>query len=376
MKILLVGYKHDYTNTWQITKRDFGNDYYLWYMTLRNVAGGFGHAVSAFWIDEVILEKGRANVSTALRDQIVEQKPDVTLVCSGYWDLNMKVLAEIKEKSTTTSVYICGDDSWRFDSLSKYYAPYFSWVLTWCSTAVKKYHKIGYENVVSSQPWVDIAIYKPTNNKKDIDVSFVGTKSGPREALVNELRAAGIDVFVRGNGWPEGGVSQDEMIDIISRSKIGLSLNPAAFYFSWRSISRLFLRRAEFGEEGSSIKFDGQHFFRNLREWLQKRIRQIKARSFEIPACATLQMTQDADNLRDYYTDGKDIVLYDTIPDLIKKINYYLAHDEEREAIARAGYERTIHEDSAEIRLEELFAEIGHPLTEKQISVTILPGSK
>jgi spore maturation protein CgeB len=362
MKILFVGYKHDYTNTWEVTKRNFGNDYYLWYMTLLNVVGRKGHDVQPFWVDEVILEKGREGMNKAFKQEVFKQNPDVTLVCSGTWDFDMKMLAEIKEKSPTVSVYICGDDSWRFDSLSKFYAPYYSWVLTWCSTAVEKYHKIGVRNVIGSQIWADIDTYKPLGGKKDIDISFVGTKSGPREEIVRELRAAGINVFVRGNGWPEGGVSQDEMLSILSRSKIGLSPNPPAFYFSWRSVSRLFLRRAELGEAGSSIKFDGQHFARNVREWLQKRVRQIKARSFEIPVCGTMQITQDADNLQEYYTPGKEIVLYESIPDLIEKAKYYLVHDKEREAIARAGYERTIREDTAEIRFGELFQKIGRPL--------------
>jgi spore maturation protein CgeB len=362
MKILFVGYKHDYKNTWEITKRNFGNDYFLWWETLLRITQGMNHELQSFWIDEMIVQKGRKGMNEALQDFIFLQRPTVILVCSGYWDIDRTMLARVQKQSSATSIYICGDDSWRFDSLSKFYAPYFSWVLTWCSSAVKKYKKIGYENIISSQPWVDINIYKPADGPKDIDVSFVGTRSGPREKIVDALRAAGINILVRGNGWPEGGVSQDEMIDIISRSRIGLSLNPAAFYFSWRSIMRLFFRRAEFGEKGRSIKFDGHHFFRNVREWLQKRERQIKARSFEIPACRTMQMTQDADNLREYYLPDKEIVLYDTTENLIKKIKYYLAHHAEREQITFRGYERTIREHTAEVRLAEIFLKIGHPL--------------
>jgi spore maturation protein CgeB len=362
MKIFFVSYKHDYTKGWETTKRNYGGDYYLWYMTLLDIAGGRGHEIIPFWMDEVIFEKGREGMNKALCQEIIKQEPDVCLVCNIDRDINTKTLMEIREKSSAVTVYVCGDDSWRFDSVSRYFAPYFSWVLTWCSGAVEKYHKIGCKNVIGSQPWVDVGVYKPVGGEKNIDVSFVGTQSGPRQRIIDALRKTGINIFVRGNGWPEGAVSQEEMVKIISRSKIGLALNPPAFYFSGRSLSRLFLRRAYLGEGGFPYKLDISNFIDNMKEWLQKRIRQIKARTFEVPACLTMEITQHADNLEEYYIPGEEIAFYEDVPDLINKIKYYLAHDRERESIARRGYERTLKEHTAQKRLGELFSKIGRPL--------------
>jgi len=42
-----------------------------------------------------------------------------------------------------------------------------------------------------------------------------------------------------------------------------------------------------------------------------------------------------------------------------QKIKYYFAHDEEREKIARAGYERSIRDHTCEKRLNEIFKIIG-----------------
>ena len=44
---------------------------------------------------------------------------------------------------------------------------------------------------------------------------------------------------------------------------------------------------------------------------------------------------------------------------MIDKIKYYLEHNEEREAIARAGYERTLREHTYEKRFNEIFKTIG-----------------
>lgn len=41
-----------------------------------------------------------------------------------------------------------------------------------------------------------------------------------------------------------------------------------------------------------------------------------------------------------YFEEGKDLVCFDGIDDLREKVRYYLAHEEEREAIARSGYQK------------------------------------
>lgn len=70
-------------------------------------------------------------------------------------------------------------------------------------------------------------------------------------------------------------------------------------------------------------------------------------------------LTSNADNLTDYYVEGKEIVIYKDIDDLIDKICYYLIHEEERGNIAKAGYERTIHEYTYEKRFNEIFKSVG-----------------
>ncbi len=73
-------------------------------------------------------------------------------------------------------------------------------------------------------------------------------------------------------------------------------------------------------------------------------------------------MTEDADDLRDYYKLGEEIVVYKDNEDLVRKIKYYLAHEDERERIALRGYERTIRDHSTEKRFEDIFRMIGLPL--------------
>lgn len=88
---------------------------------------------------------------------------------------------------------------------------------------------------------------------------------------------------------------------------------------------------------------------------------QIKARSFEVPGCGGFLLTGQAENLGDYYEIGKEIVCFKDMGDLIEKVRYYLCHEDERAAIAQAGYQRTLHEHTYVHRFTEIFQRLGLP---------------
>lgn len=297
--------------------------------------------------DEIVAV-GRQEYNRRLVERVKKEKPDIFFAVMYTDELMPEALSEIK-KHTKSVAWMC-DDHWRFDNYSRYWPPYFSQVVTTYSKAVTKYEGLGFMNVIHSQWAADTGTYRPMAEAKDIDVSFFGTWNKERGRIVRFLRESGVHVLVGGGGWPEGRTLQEEMIRGISRSKINLGLNPPSSYFGIKPLARLFFRRS-----GSHIVPDFWHFFGNIREWGQKRIPQIKARMFEIPACGTLMVTQPADNFSDYYEFGKEIVTYVDDADLLEKIRYYLAHDAEREAVAKAGYERTVRNHTYEARFNEIF---------------------
>jgi len=65
-----------------------------------------------------------------------------------------------------------------------------------------------------------------------------------------------------------------------------------------------------------------------------------------------------ADNLNDYYQKGKEIVCFNNNQEMLEKAKYYLEHEDERKAIALAGYQRTINEHTYEKRFQEIFKTI------------------
>jgi len=301
---------------------------------------------------ERILELGRDKGNEELLDLIKKEKPDLFFAFMFTDELNPEILDEINKY--TKSIAWFSDDHWRFDNYSRFYAPHFSNVITTYSKAVDRYKKIGIKNVVHSQWAANADIYKPIteNVKKEIDVSFVGTWSRPRGKIISAIEKAGINIKTYGKGWSVGRISEKEMIEIFSSSKINLALNPAPGYFNANSLGRLLLKRSM-----NKIVPDF-HIWDNFKSWTKRGIPQIKARHFEIPACGGFLMTSMADNLGDYYKIGEEIVIYNDIKDLIDKIKYYLKNDQKRKKIAEAGYSRTIKDHAYQKRFTEIFKKI------------------
>ena len=361
MKILIVRYKYYFDRNWNKLGVQTGSA--LLDDCLRVFAAPRGHTVDVFFFDDMILHYGRDVARQKLWEYVSTEKPDVCMAGFHEFDWGKEILEKMRDQKFTTFVYIGDDDTWRWERVSRHFAKYFHWIVTYDSRAVEKYHSIGCKNVIHHQPGANVHSFKRVEGlEKDIDVNFIGLWSKPRARVVNVLRKAGIDVFARGFGWPEGSISQDELINVMSRTKIVLALNTPSFYIGWRSIARLFFRHAYLGEGGSPVKLDIQNFPDNVRSWLMKRNLWVKARNFEVPACGAFEMTEDADDLRSYFKLGEEIVVYKGDKDLVEKVRFYLGHPEEREAIATRGYERTIRDHSIERRYEDIFKMIGKPL--------------
>lgn len=311
-----------------------------------------------FPFDQVFKEKGKTRMNQALIELAKREKPDL---CFFYLiaDEIEKETLEILKKLKLCTVSWFGDDEWRFWSHSRHYAPFFSYVVSTDPEAEEKYHRIGYQNIIHVPSAVNTDIYRPTQNNKDIDVSFVGSFNKERGRMIRAIRDSGIDPAVRGAGWPAGRIGQEDMVDLISRSKIGLSLNPPSFYIGLKSIARLFFKRPHFNRSLLAIQPDFWNFLSNWREWQEKKIPQLKARTFEIAACRTLTMTEYVPGLENCYQLDQEIVTYKSNDDLIEKIKYYLNHPQEQEAIALAGYRRTVQDHTYEKRFKDIFTRIG-----------------
>lgn len=345
LKIVYAGLQSENYNFYRKPSFEYSN----FYLSLVNLPG----AEVIEYPYERILAVGKKRFNEDLLKLIRDTKPDLFFAFMYTDELNPHALDEIRK--LTTSVAWFADDHWRIWNYSKNYVPHFTWAVTTWSRAPEIYARYGIKNVIRSQWACNYKEWHPIEITRDIDVSFVGQYNSSRAKIVRTLRGMGIDVWVRGFGWPEGRLSHEEVIKSFSRSKINLNFNTPPPRWSAKMIGRLFFRRS-----ANRIVPDFWNIRSNLISWWNMKIPQIKARPFEVMACKTFLISAYADDMNRYYEDGKEIVYYDgTIDDLVKKINYYLRHDEEREEIAQSGYETTVREHTYEKRFIGLFKKIG-----------------
>lgn len=80
----------------------------------------------------------------------------------------------------------------------------------------------------------------------------------------------------------------------------------------------------------------------NITGWDPARYPALNQRVFDVPATGAFLLTDYSPELEDSYRLGEEIVCYRSAEELRDKARYYLAHDSERDAIARRGYRRAL----------------------------------
>lgn len=80
----------------------------------------------------------------------------------------------------------------------------------------------------------------------------------------------------------------------------------------------------------------------------------VNMRHFEITGVGSFMLTNHHDHITNFFEPGKEIETFKDSKELIEKIHYYIAHPDEREAIARRGQARCLRDYSMEKRAGEL----------------------
>jgi len=159
-----------------------------------------------------------------------------------------------------------------------------------------------YKNIFGLSVPQDLSIYNSlNNNKKDIDISFMGAVKNERGPFIELLKNNGINVYLSGGRGANGdNLSFEDYADVIKRSKISLNFN-----WAYNSPQR-------------------------------------KGRIFEIAACGSFMLSNFPEALKGKdgycFEDGKHFISFNE-NDIVEKVKYWLSHDEEREQIANSMHE-------------------------------------
>ena len=182
-----------------------------------------------------------------------------------------------------------------------------------------------------------------TEADRQTDVLYIGNASADKAALMTALASAMPEKTIRiiGNGWTHfargspmeravagHAVHGDYYAAEVARAKIVLA-------FHWGA--------------------DSSTGFADL----------VSTRSFEIPACGGFMLHVDNDEIRSLYDVPGEIDTFTSPEDLVAKVRYWLAHPEERAAVAARGHARAVPAYSYVERGRELAA-----LVEQRLKIT------
>jgi spore maturation protein CgeB len=367
MLILYVAMKYDYGKP----ERGYSFEHYNFYDSLLHM----GNDIIYFDFMTLMQRQGRDWMNRKLLDIVQSRKPDLLFSVLFTNELDQTVVRKITESTDTVTLNWFCDDHWRFDNFSRYWAPCFRWVVTTARSALPKYGRLGYQNVIKSQWACNHFLYQKLALPAIYDVTFIGQPHGDRRQLIQAVKDAGFNIEAWGTGWENGRLSQEKVIQVFNQSRINLNLSNASARVKGR---RLLRARRLVSRSLDAIPF-GDHARKFGKAWLSstghqdmsqhaivdqlraKYPEQIKARNFEVPGCGGFLMTTPAENLEDYYEIGREVICFESFYDLVDKIQYYLDHDGERVAIAQAGYLRTLEQHTYENRFREIFRRIGFP---------------
>jgi spore maturation protein CgeB len=248
--------------------------------------------------------------------------------------------------------------------------------------ALPSYRDVGAEPIffpMAANP----DVYRPLDLPMRYDVTFAGQRYGDRTQGMLALREGGVDAHAFGQGWGAdpaspasaaraGGERRRALTPWATAARAAELLlqwrNPFAAALDVKADRRLRERHAAalhpilsddayvalFSESRISLGFlivgDTHRTARPLR--------QVRLREFEAPMAGAFYVTGFLEEIGRHYEIGREIVCTKSMPELVDRCRYYLAHDEERERIRRAGYERAHRDHTWARRFTALFAEL------------------
>ena len=328
MKILLVCMEYDYGDH----SRGRSYEYYNFYQSLKDL----GHEVTLFDFMAELKRLGKSEMNSKLLDVVRVSKPDLAMF-SLYTD-QIEPATVKQMASYTRTLCFFHDDTWRVE-FSQFWAPQFNFFTTPDVYGERKYAAMGLPNAIHFPFGCNEKLYRKTGVPKKHDVSFVGAWHPYREWLIKRLRKAGFAVQVLGYRWPGGIVSHEQMVASFNESRINLNMS-------------------------NSTSWDARYLLTSPRG-LINRIRspktgeQLKARHFEINGSRGFQLSYYVEGLERHYEIGTEIGVYLDPDDLVQKVKLYLADEALREAIAEAGYARTMKDHTFENRFGHVFSRMG-----------------
>jgi spore maturation protein CgeB len=256
-------------------------------------------------------------------------KPDVVLFYARPSLLSDEVFEVLRDRYSCPLLGMNLDDKFEFlpygifadgnDNYQKW-AAYFDLNITNGLIASEWYKKRGLPCIYSAQGvHQPPGLSMPNEGNFKYPVSFLGSWKPERQAVIDQLRSAGVEIALFGKGWPNARWVEDT-VQIFRTTQINLGIGLAS----------------------PSL---------NLTT--------TKGRDFECPGVGACYLTTYNWELTQHYELGREILCYRDKDELIEMISFYRSRPEDCLRIAQAAWRRCTAEHTWERRFRRVFREVG-----------------
>jgi spore maturation protein CgeB len=272
-------------------------------------------------------------LSELLLARTVETSPDIVL-CLAQAPVQENALRQLRDRGVVTAFWFV--ENYRHLDYWKKAAPLYDFFFTIQEGEfLDKLTDLGVRNCKYIPTGCDPEVHTKLElsaDENDVygsDISFAGAGYYNRQQMFEGL--VDYDFKIWGTHW-EGSLalrpivqndgapfSTNEMVKIINASKISLNLHSSAQH------------------EATDPEGDF-----------------VNPRLFEVASCGGFQLVDEREGLHRFFEPESEIVTFRNLAELREKIDYYLAHEEDRAAIAERAQARALKEHSYRHRMTEM----------------------
>ena len=349
MNILYCGLKHDYGDP----KKGYSFEHVNFFQTLQKMQNI--KKLDYIAIDEVISNNGKDFLNELLINKAKKEKYDLIFFFIFKDEFYPETLKYLKDNLSIPTIAWMADDHWRFENYSKYNARLYSLYVTTDENSLIKYKQNKIFNVTLSQWACNHYLSGDHVSKKNLKVSFVGMSYGNRRRDINNLKIDNqINLDCWGSGWPKGKLNASEMLNVFKNSSINLNFTKSSNQKNIRTAAKVFLNKESLKYKLNTLS----QIKDNIKIFLQKDTRQIKARIFEVTGVGGFLLTENCDYLEKYFEIDKELITFENIKEAGEKIKFYLKNDKLINSISFNARKKVFNEHTYEKRFLDLFQKI------------------
>jgi len=275
------------------------------------------------------------------------QRYGVDLLVAYVWNIHVtpEAIHEIRALGIPTVLFYC-NAAHQFHQVAQI-APHFDYCMVPERQALPKYRAVG-ANPLHIQMAADPLMYRPYEEARYYDASFVGQMYLNRPEYIAYLSWHGINMRVWGPGWqdtvtwarslPYHRKIRRAFGQLKQTTQRRLHVEPSWYPLPYQAFGGILSDEAMVRIPSQSrISLN----FSEVKDELTGEIkRHIRLRDFEVPMSGGLLLTGYQDELAEYYDIGREIVCYDSKVELLDQCRYYLSHPQQAETIRKAGHQR------------------------------------